>query len=73
MKTTMTPSPRFLTSVPPASAMAWRRIEKCSRRSSSAASGSKAEANAVDPTMSVNRIVTLSVLKNQPPAWRTPG
>ena len=27
-KTTMSPSPRFFTSVPPASAMAWRRIEK---------------------------------------------
>jgi len=64
----MRPSPRFFTSMPPASAIAWRRIEKCSRRSSSAASGAKADANAVDPTMSVNRIVAPSVLKKHPPA-----
>ena len=37
-KTTMSPSPRFFTSVPPASAMAWRRMEKWFRRTSSATS-----------------------------------
>ena len=30
-------------------------------------------ANAVEPTTSVNSIVALSVLKNQPLAWRSPG
>ena len=35
-KATMRPSPRFLTSVPPASVTACRRIEKCPRRTSSA-------------------------------------
>ena len=39
--TTMSPSPRFFTSVPPASATACRKIAKCRRRSSSAASGVK--------------------------------
>src|ERR1700733_14650216 len=38
-KTAITPAPRFLTSVPPVSVMAWRRIEKCPRRTSSASDG----------------------------------
>src|ERR1022692_3711046 len=66
-KTTMSPSPRFLTSVPPDSAMAWRRIEKCPRRTSSAASAERRCDNSVEPTTSVKRIVALSVLKKSPP------
>ena len=60
--TTISPSPRFFTSVPPASATACRKIEKCSRRSSSAASGDRLDANAVEPTMSVNNTATFSVV-----------
>ena len=41
--------------------------------SSWAVSGDNHHDSSVDPTMSVNRIVAPSVLKNQPPAWRTPG
>ena len=64
--TTMSPSPRFFTSEPPASATAWRKIEKCSRRNSSAASGARLDANTVEPTMSVNNTATFSVV-NEPP------
>ena len=42
--TTISPSPRFFTSVPPASTTAWRNIAKCPRRSSSAASGARLDA-----------------------------
>jgi len=66
-KTTMSPSPRFLTSVPPDSAMAWRRIEKCPRRTSSEASADRRCDSSVEPTTSVKRIVALSVLKKSPP------
>src|SRR5664280_907852 len=61
-KTTMSPSPRFFTSVPPDSAMAWRRIEKWPRRSSSAVSGDRRCDSSVEPTMSVKRIATFSVV-----------
>jgi len=59
--TTMRPSPRFLTSVPPASTIVWRRIEKCPRRSSSAASGDTRCDKSVEPTTSVNRMTVLSM------------
>jgi hypothetical protein len=52
----MIPSPKFLTSVPPVSAMAWRRIEKWIRRTSSAASGERRWGSSVEPTMSVKRV-----------------
>ena len=57
---------RFFTSVPPASAMAWRRTEKCPRRTSSADSGDSRCDSAVEPTTSVNRIATFSVVKSHP-------
>jgi hypothetical protein len=60
--TTMSPSPRFFTSVPPASATAWRRIEKWPRRTASAASGDNPAANAVEPAMSVNSTATFTVV-----------
>jgi hypothetical protein len=37
-------------------------MAKCRRRSSSAASGARRDANAVEPTMSVNNTVTFSVV-----------
>ena len=61
-KTTMTPSPRFLTSVPPVSAIAWRSTEKGPRWTSSATSAVSRWDNSVDPTKSVNRIATFSVV-----------
>ena len=48
--------------MPPDSAMAWRRIEKCSRRTSSATSAESRCDRSVDPTMSVNRMATFSVV-----------
>ena len=75
--TTMSPSPRFFTSVPPASATACRKIEKCSRRNSSAASGARLDASAVEPTMSVNNTATFSVVTSavlpNAPAHRMPA
>ena len=65
--TTMSPSPRFFTSVPPEAAMAWRSAEKCVRRSSSPASGVSAEASSVEPTRSVKSTVTFSVAATGPP------
>ena len=59
-KTTMNPSPRFLTSAPPASVMAWRRIEKWPRRTSSAAWDRRWDSS-VEPTMSVKSTATFSV------------
>jgi hypothetical protein len=64
---TMSPSPKFFTSIPFASAMAWRRMEKCPRRSSSASSGDKLDASLVEPTMSVNSTVTFSVVTGMAP------
>lgn len=43
-------------------ATACRRIEKCSRRNSSAASGARPAAKTVEPTMSVNKTATFSVV-----------
>ena len=65
---TMSSSPKFFTSLPPASATAWRRIDKCPRRTSSAASGDNCCDNSVDPTTSVKRIVALSMAKRHLPA-----
>jgi hypothetical protein len=69
----MRPSPRFLTSVPPDAAIALRRTEKCARRSSSAASGERAEASSVEPTRSVKRIVTCSLRDIGPAPPATAG
>ena len=71
-KTTMSPSPRFFTSVPPDSARAWRRIEKCPRRTSSAASGARRCDSSVEPTTSVNRTATFSIDKTDSPACANP-
>ena len=71
-KTTISPSPRFFTSVPPASAMAWRRIEKWPRRTSSAILGQPLDSS-VEPTMSVNRIATFSVVTVGPPPPARPN
>ena len=59
-KATMSPSPRFLTSRPWWAVIALRSTEKCARRSSSAASSPSVESSAVEPTMSVKRIVRTS-------------
>ena len=48
--------------MPPDSVMACRRIEKCSRRTSSATSAESRCDSSVDPTMSVNRMATFSVV-----------
>ena len=59
--TTISPSPRFLTSVPPVAASASRSTPKCVRRRSSKASWDNWDANAVEPTRSVNITVTVSI------------
>ena len=66
-KTTMRPSPRFFTSVPPEVAMACRRAEKCLWRTSSPASGVSEEASSVEPTRSVKSTVMFSVVATEPP------
>ena len=50
----ITPSPVLLISIPPVAAAAPRRMAKWAWRSSSAASGPRRDASAVDPTRSVN-------------------
>src|ERR1700674_1538289 len=67
-KTTMRPSPRFFTSVPPEVEMARRRAEKCLRRTSSPASGVSKEASSVEPTRSVKSTVMFSVAATEPPS-----
>ena len=58
----MSPSPRFLTSVPPASATAWRRTAKWARRTSSAVLGRQPLGQLGGSHESVNRIATFSVV-----------
>src|SRR5438309_5092266 len=60
VKTTISPSPTFLTSRPPVVSTAPRRIAKWSRRRLSAAPGPTRVASPVDPTRSVNRTVLVS-------------
>ena len=57
--TTISPSPRFLTSWPPRWSTASRRSRKCARRTVSAASSPMRLSNSVEPTMSVNSSVTV--------------
>ncbi len=60
-KTTISPSPRFLTSLPAVRSSAPRSSPKCSWRSSSAAAAPSRSAIAVDPTRSVIRTDTVSM------------
>ena len=73
----MRPSPVLLTSVPEESATASRSRPKCSRRSSSAATGPRRVAKPVDPTRSVITTVTVSeedgMGRADPPALRVKG
>ena len=66
-KTTMIPSPRVLTSLPPEAATAWRSAEKCARRNSPAASVLRAEASAVESTRSVKSTAMFSLAATRPP------
>ena len=70
---TMSPSPRFLTSVPPVAAITSRSVAKWARRTSSAASGESEEESSVEPTRSVKSTVTFSVAATGPPHLRLPG
>ncbi len=57
---TINPSPRFLTSMPPDPAAAPRNNRKCVCRNSSAASGPRRAAVAVESTRSVNTNVAVT-------------
>ena len=68
-KASIIPSPRFLTSRPPAAVQASRSSEKCSLRRSSASTGPIRVASSVEPTRSVNTRLTVSKLIGEAP-WR---
>ena len=63
---TIRPSPRFLTTRPPAASTAPSNKPKWVDRNSSAESRSRLEASAVQPTKSVNNTVTVSVSAKPP-------
>ena len=70
----MTPSPVVFTSIPPVASAAPRRIAKWAWRSASVASGPRRDANAVDPTRSVNRkVAVIGVLIVAPERCKTLG
>ena len=63
---TMSPSPRFFTSVPPAASIAPRNRPKCVWRSSPRPQDPDVDDSSVDPTRSVNNTVTVWVVATSP-------
>ena len=62
---------RLIRNMPILVATAWRRAEKCLRRTSSPASGVNVEASSVEPTRSVKSTVMFSVVATEPPVPAT--